>query len=343
MKTKEMNNRTDTMTAKGLFILIFFSFSALLSGQRVEPLRFRVDGTFKIVQFTDIHLTYNSPRSDSVIILIRTILEEEKPDLAIFTGDVVFSSNARLEWMQALQPVMDMKTPFAVTFGNHDDEFDMTRPQEIDLLSELPGNLTANGPDDIYGHCNYILNIGSSKSGDTRALIYCFDSNSYSTIEEVKGYGWIRFDQVGWYRQQSDILRKENNGIPLPALAFFHIPVPEYNDVIGQPTTLGLHKEGVSCPQINSGLFASMVEKGDVMGVFVGHDHDNNFIGIKNNICLAYGCKTGLDCYGSLPKGARIIVMYEGERKFKTWIRSLNDNPQFTAVFPDSFSVMESK
>lgn len=338
-----MDNNNKCITGTGLIILLLFSFSSLLYGQGAEPLKFREDGTFKIIQFTDVHLTYNSPRSDSVITLIRTILLEEKPDLVIFTGDVVFSSNARAEWLQALKPVVDLKMPFAITFGNHDDEYDLTRLQEIDLLSKLPGNLTSNGPDDIYGHSNYILKIHASKSDCTEALLYCFDSNSYSTIKDVKGYGWITFDQIEWYRQQSNMQTKANNGNPFPALAFFHIPLPEYADIRNQKTTVGINNEDVSSPELNTGLFASMVEKGDVMGVFVGHDHDNNYIGIKNNICLAYGCKSGLDCYGSLPKGARVVILYEGERKFKTWIRSFNADPQFIVTYPDSFSVPEAK
>ena len=36
------------------------------------------------------------------------------------------------------------------------------------------------------------------------------------------------------------------------------------------------------------------------MGVFVGHDHDNDFIGIDKGIALGYGRVTGADAYGEM-------------------------------------------
>lgn len=53
---------------------------------------------------------------------------------------------------------------------------------------------------------------------------------------------------------------------------------------------------------------------------FVGHDHDNDFIGIDKGIALGYGRVTGADAYGELTRGARIIELYEDQFKFDTWI-----------------------
>lgn len=335
-----MGNYFHHSLRKGLFLMIIaMSFTASLSAQKSEDLKFRENGTFKIVQFTDIHFEYNTSRSDTVLTLIKTILAEEKPDLIIVTGDVVCSDNTRKAWLQVTKPFIDTKVPWTITLGNHDDEFQLSRQQIIDMVSKLPDCLTVNGPSGIYGHGNYVLKIQSSKSSKTEALVYCFDSNSYSTNKGIEGYGWIQFDQIEWFRKESDIMTKVNKGIPLPALAFFHIPLPEYKEVIGKETTVGMDSEEPCSPLLNTGLFASMVEKKDVMGVFVGHDHDDNCIGCMDNICLAYGSKTGLDNYGSLEKGARIIVLKEGEREFSTWIRTLNSTPQYKVTYPESFPV----
>ena len=67
-------------------------------------------------------------------------------------------------------------------------------------------------------------------------------------------------------------------------------------------------------------MFASFLDMRDVMGVFVGHDHDNDFIGIDKGIALGYGRVTGADAYGELTRGARIIELYEDQFKFDTWI-----------------------
>ena len=71
-----------------------------------------------------------------------------------------------------------------------------------------------------------------------------------------------------------------------------------------------------------NGMFAAMKEAGDVMGVFVGHDHDNDYAVMWKNILLAYGRFTGGNTeYNHLPNGARVIVLNEGTRTFETWIR----------------------
>lgn len=56
------------------------------------------------------------------------------------------------------------------------------------------------------------------------------------------------------------------------------------------------------------------------MGVFAGHDHDNDYLGINKGIVLGYGRVTGADAYGELTRGARIIELYEGKFRFDTWI-----------------------
>ena len=58
-------------------------------------------------------------------------------------------------------------------------------------------------------------------------IVWIRTPNSRSS--DVKGYAWFTFDQVNWYRSQSAAYTERNGGKPLPALAFFHIPLPEYN------------------------------------------------------------------------------------------------------------------
>ena len=77
-------------------------------------------------------------------------------------------------------------------------------------------------------------------------------------------------------------------------------------------------------------MFAAMKEAGDVMGMFVGHDHDNDYAVMWKDILLAYGRFTGGNTeYNHLPNGARIIVLDEGlvhlrpgfVRKTEWWIK----------------------
>ena len=78
-------------------------------------------------------------------------------------------------------------------------------------------------------------------------------------------------------------------------MRFFIIALPEYNQAASSESAIlyGIRKEKACAPQLNSGLFAAMKEMGDVRGVFVGHDHDDDYAVSWKGILLAYGRYTG--------------------------------------------------
>lgn len=159
-------------------------------------------------------------------------------------------------------------------------------------------------------------------------------------LPDVKGYDWLTFDQVNWYRQQSAAYKAKNGGQPLPALAFFHIPLPEYNEAASDENAIliGTRMEKACAPELNTGMFTAMKEAGDVMGMFVGHDHDNDYAVMWKGILLAYGRFTGGNTeYNHLSNGARVIVMKEGARTFTTWIRLKGGEIIDKTVYPDSY------
>lgn len=386
------------MKTKTNLILLFLLAVALLLGAchgsqnstspQPEPHRmhFKADGTFKIAQFTDVHWTGSEPeKCADAARVIRHVLETERPDLAVLTGDIVISPQ-EAGWKAVMALFSEAKVPVAVVLGNHDDEEEWTREQIFSYLETLPGFMGQRGPKEVPGVGNYIIELyaaalsgqhasasgtpnetsagspdsvatsnpnkisaGSPDSSATRsqnmaepdqqdksslahqgsagtdslaALLYFFDSNAYCDDKTISNYGWIHFDQIAWYRQQSRHYTAANLGNPYPALAFFHIPLPEYAVVQTQKETMGSTIEEICSPQVNTGLLASIIEMKDIMGTFVGHDHNNNFIGVHKGIALAYGQKTGFSSYTDLPKGARIIELHQGQREFNTWIRT---------------------
>lgn len=66
-----------------------------------------------------------------------------------------------------------------------------------------------------------------------------------------------------------------------------------------------------------------MLERGDVKGAFVGHDHVNDYEAQFRGIRLIYGRATGFDTYGrdGFPRGGRVILLEENGETFTTWIR----------------------
>lgn len=56
-----------------------------------RQLTFQKDGTFKIVQFTDLHWKDGRPEDIRTRKLMNTVVQAEQPDLVVFTGDVIYT------------------------------------------------------------------------------------------------------------------------------------------------------------------------------------------------------------------------------------------------------------
>ena len=296
-----------------------------ISPMKSQDLKFGDDKKFKIVQFTDVHWKADSIASEEAGERMSEVLDAEKPDLVIFTGDVIFGKPADKSMRCALEPTIKRGIPFAVTFGNHDDELGMSRKELYDFIKDMPGNLTST-VEGLSGVTNFILPVKASDGSKDAAILYVFDSNSYATLKGIKGYGWIKHDQVQWYIDESKKFTEANGGIPLTALSFFHIPLPEFHEAVQNEGSflIGTRKEKACAPEINTGLFAAMKEAGDVLGVFVGHDHVNDYAVSWKGIMLCYGRFTGgKTVYHDMPggNGARVIELTEGVRQFRSWIR----------------------
>ena len=296
-----------------------------ISPMKSQDLKFGDDKKFKIVQFTDVHWKADSIASEEAGERMSEVLDAEKPDLVIFTGDVIFGKPADKSMRCALEPTIKRGIPFAVTFGNHDDELGMSRKELYDFIKDMPGNLTST-VEGLSGVTNFILPVKASDGSKDAAILYVFDSNSYATLKGIKDYGWIKHDQVRWYIDESKKFTEANGGTPLTALSFFHIPLPEYHEAVQNEGSflIGTRKEKACAPEINTGLFAAMKEAGDVLGVFVGHDHVNDYAVSWKGIMLCYGRFTGgKTVYHDMPggNGARVIELTEGVRQFRSWIR----------------------
>ena len=323
-----------------IFLLLSLVFLVSFGGQPAYRLRFAWNGEFKIVQFTDTHVHVVDGDNLDVYATIQEILNTEKPDLVALTGDIVTEENPEEGFRRFSVVFSQAKVPWIVVFGNHESERGYDRKRVADFLNQLPYCLN-DDKGKIKGNSNFIFPV-YGKDKNPKALIYGMDSNDYSTLKpNVDGYGWFDFSQIEWYRKNSKEFTRSNNGTPLPAVAFFHIPLPEYKNAWNNPNskTFGVKNEDECSPEINSGMFTAMLECGDVMGTFVGHDHINDYIGTYLNIALAYGRVTKImkDPVHDPMAGGRVIVLKEGQRQFDTWIREKGGKKVLECRWPDSF------
>lgn len=170
-----------------------------------QSVRFNNEGKLKIVQFTDIHWRAGDPATADAAANMNRVLDEEKPDLVVYTGDVTTAKPATEGLDKALEPVISRGLPYAITFGNHDDEQDLTRPQLYDYVKKKQGCLDAKAEG-----TDFAISVTSADGKQAKAVIYVMDSNAYSTIDSLKGYGWFRRDQIDWYARKSAELTAAN-------------------------------------------------------------------------------------------------------------------------------------
>lgn len=286
-----------------------------------RPLRFRDDGTFTIVQFTDLHLS-GHPASDLVRCeLMERIMAAEQPDFVVLTGDVIYSpmcEDPDAAFRMAAEAVERAGIPWAAIFGNHDAEAGTTKEHLMAVLQSYDYCCSEPGPANIHGVGNFMLPV--LQADDQVAAAMYFVDTGENAEHPIGGYEWVRRDQIEWYVQQSDKL-KAGSGKVVPSLMFTHVPVPEFIEVWDREICYGQKNERVASARVNSGFFAAMAEQGDVAGVFAGHDHTNDYWGCLHGIRLCYGRVTGDNEGGKIKRGARVVRLTAGERNFNTWIR----------------------
>lgn len=331
-------NILEELDMKKLFLaaITVLAFNAVFAQ---SSLKFRPDGSFKIVQFTDLH--YNSCKKESTVVLkrIQEVLDAERPDLVVITGDLIYSSPARKALRQIFNCISSQGIPFCSVWGNHDADFGTDKGTMYDFIRSFPCCVMPDRSGVLSP--DYTLPILSSDGEKAASVLYLMDSNAHIFQDgKFVGYDWIKESQVEWYKSTSRQFTADNGGQALPSVAFFHIPLPEFHDAVRNEycTMIGTRMEPACAPEHNSGMFAACKEMGDVMAIFAGHDHDNDYAVEFQDILLAYGRYTGGNTeYNNLPNGARVIILKEGKRELDSYVRIKGGQILNRFSFPGSF------
>jgi hypothetical protein len=304
--------------------LALVTFVSVLSAREKE-LRFDSNGQFKIAQFTDMHLylghsEYRDAQAEKTFARLSRVVRNEKPDLLVFTGDIVTGGDGLRAWNRLIDSLNIYKLPFCVMFGNHDPEV-VSRTDMSKVI--VSSQYSFNELNDAKELADMELEVMSSKGDKVSCVLYCMDSHDYPKDRSLGKYAWFETSQIEWMRNCCMARREANGGEPVNSLAFFHICLQEYGPAFDNPKNYKKGRRAENeCPgALNSGMFAAMVETGNIMGVFVGHDHDNDYVVLEKGIALGYGRFSGdYTTYTTFRSGVRIIVLDEGKRGFESWI-----------------------
>ena len=271
-------------------------------------IRFNSDGKLKILHIADTHLNYDK-HFDASVWVIAEACDLEKPDLVVLTGDNTHPDDDPEKTKNLINALMNIfesrNIPVAVTFGNHDSEKGpMTRADIMEYYKTFSCVITAEDADAFHNCATFNIPVLASDSDNVNFNIWVFDSGDYDE-DEPRHYDRVRTEQIEWYKETSAKLREDNGGETVNSVVFQHIIVPEIYDVLKkldskQPyavkriyneeeiyafdenqTNYGTLNEKPCPGYYNDGQFDALVENGDVLAMFTGHDHTNAF-GVRN-------------------------------------------------------------
>ena len=319
-----------------LAVATVIGFSTVSFAAEENEIKFN-SGKLKIMHITDTHLEESNLKAS--VWAIGEACDIEKPDVVIITGDNVENCQNAADTKKLIDGLMTVfetrNIPVAVTFGNHDSEKGaMTREELMAYYNTFSCSVSVDDGEALSGCGTYNIPVMSSDGEKIKFNLWVFDSNDY---DANGNYACVKADQVEWYKAKSDELKNANGGEKVYSLAFQHIIVAEVFDGLKKIDSEELfsvrniytdeyyvfNPDAVNygilmekpCPGLeNFGQFDAMVEKGDVLGMFTGHDHTNAFGVTYKGIVLSESLSTRYngDRY-STQYGYRILEIDEND------------------------------
>ena len=325
-----------------------FIVNACGAADESGTLTFSKNGKFRILQLTDTQDDAH-PAKDLETFL-RLAIETAKPDLIVYTGDLVEDSrfgdkfndddpfnegvvvesdgeidieattkNIETAVGYVLGVFEDYEIPYVIAQGNNDHKCGITNEDWLRIYSKYPHCIVRDDSDDADGRLDYNVLINGS-DGNPKFNIWLMDT----------GRGGINSDQIEWYKTQSAAIKEQNGGTPVPAFLFQHIYTEDLGNVFVEcsPFDYGARAAGAGFYKLNpetakgyasfgyepcepSEEFRAWKECGDVIGAFFGHQHIDGFSGVVDGIEI--GITYGAEFAKPGPFGYRIFELDESD------------------------------
>lgn len=274
-----------------------------------------VDGDFKIIAFSDLHFdTWTKKTRVTMDTMISNIMREQ-PDMVIFVGDIITSSNNKGRLKQVCEVLEKLNVYWAPILGNHegDNIRSVSRKEICEIYDSYPHCLMDAGVrkladgTEVWGNGNYVVNIQKADGTVKQSLIF-LDGGDRLSKEDAKKFGldeedydYIKPSQINWYKET---IAKLDEGVK--SMMFVHIPLPEYTkayEELGEDALIGVRFESEGASTYNSGMFDAIKEAGSTQAVIAGHDHVNDYRVLYDGVWLCYNRNSGYSSYNVVSKG----------------------------------------
>ena len=329
-------------------VLAFGACAISASADSAATLKFDENGEFKIMHLCDCQDDY--PADQRMLKFIDAALKEYQPDIVVLGGDnTVGPDNMTRELKEkAVEELCNVfvanEQYFTLVFGNHDRESNFENDELLPMYQQYGGEycLAYDEVPSLHGTGTHNLPVMSSDGTKIKFNLWMFDSGSHYIDEEGNDLGFydcVRKDQIEWYKEKSKTLETAA-GAKVPSVAFQHIVVGEVFDALfhESPVDLGVATPKTNngkiysffpktenildgfllefpCPsEMNEGQFDAMVERGDVLAIFAGHDHINTYTTELDGIKLINTPGATYNSYGEdYTRGMRMITVKESD------------------------------
>lgn len=318
------------------------------------PLKLGADGSFRMLMIADIQ--EQTTIDSRTVPALAAMLDRAKPDLVILGGDNVDGRYVKTEaelrtYFAAILPVLEERgIAWAHIYGNHDYDAAVTPAEQMAIYGSYPHCITKTTPG-IPGVTNYLLPV-LGEDGEPVFLIWAFDTQHYlldqipvldrpgdpkhknpyyklsnNPIPQGK-FASPGFEQQMWYWQTSRAL-EEKYGRKIPGMMVMHVAPWEFSMAKENPEETGLvgfTEERLLLSSLNTGIFATALQRGDIGWMAAGHTHADDFTAAYCGMNFAL-----VGCGGYTPKGndacrgGRLFTWKNGE--LTTEMIRYQDNP----------------
>ena len=324
-------------------VLVFSACAISASAYDLVPLKFDKNGEFKIMHICDCQDEF--PAIETMLKFIDAALDEYQPDIVVLGGDNTTGPKETKE--QAIEELCNVfvanETYFTLVFGNHDREQGVENDELLPMYQKYGKGycLAIDEVPSLHGTGTHNLPVMSSDLTKIKFNLWMFDSGSHYIDEEGNdlGYDCVRKDQIEWYKNKSMALEKLT-GDKVPSMAFQHIVVGEVYEALFHESIVDLgaatpkanngkiysffpKTENIQdgflfefpCPsEFNEGQFDAMVERGDVLAIYSGHDHINSYTTEVDGIKIINTPGVTYSSYGNeIVRGVRMITVKESD------------------------------
>ncbi|CCH58054.1 hypothetical protein TBLA_0A02550 [Henningerozyma blattae CBS 6284] len=290
-----------------------------------DLLQLKQKSDLKILQLSDIHIKGNEENSAILgefqsRIFISRIIDIERPDLVVITGDIL-DGNKSVDYqtciLNVVQPIIRAQIPFVISFGAKDFSKYATQQEITDFVNQIPYCLNKNS--DSNGHLTIPYNF-STIPNDSK--------DDYSNLITQNDLAIFIFNSKTSKRQFFKDYISLYKSPPKLALAFQYLPIPTYRlsgvfPIIGQYNERNLLPEGFD----NDDNLINYMHEMNIKALSCGFDHSNDCcLQSIHDIWLCYSGATGLTAPHSIfmPPSVRLFKVDNIDKSITSWKRNYN-------------------